>query len=148
MDSNYKNTLKNISSYFGDDSLSVELKKDMLRLKKEYVFINKIPNYKDVEDQLYNGKNQKEKILFEIKRIRRELKKRFKEEKSILEVLKFIEILNQSEMTYDEYLVVVANLLKIEFYLDMRVGLFKELCDIFERKVDIYTKESEKKNIR
>lgn len=121
-------------------------KKYILNLKKNYLKNSKINNLEEVENKIYNGKNNKEKFYFELKRIHDWLSLSSDEQ-----ALKDLNVLyarrnamrkrfNDEEKLYFELLL---NIIEIEINLKMKIGLVKKFNDY----VDYYINKSIDRNV-
>lgn len=123
------------NSSFGDGYKDGLLNKERTllfnRLKTEYLRITKIKDYESVQKELYGNKSRRKIIEFELARI----KKSFNGEVSISDSLVNIEKLLKmydGELPNEIYEKIINIIIKLELLFDMRIGLFKELCCLFE----------------
>lgn len=113
---------------------SIEEKKNFLKLKKEYYKVKSIDNYKVVQEKLYDNKNKAEILSFELSRI-------LKQNANNPEVLEYIASIQsilssyKGEITDELYVNVASIIIFLEISLGMKIGLFSELCLIFEGKL-------------
>ena len=113
---------------------SLEEKKNFLKLKKEYYKVKNIENYKYVQEKLYDNKNKTEILSFELSRIL----KQNADNPDVLEYIASIQSILSSykgEITDTLYLNVASIIIFLEISLGMKIGLFRELCLIFEDKL-------------
>ena len=113
---------------------SLEDKKTFLKLKKEYYKVKGINNYKDVQEKLYDDKNKAEILSFELSRIL----KQNADNPEVLEYIASIQSILSSykgEITDELYENVASIIIFLEISLGMKIGLFRELCFIFESKL-------------
>lgn len=113
---------------------SIEEKKNFLKLKKEYYKVKSIDNYKVVQEKLYDNKNKAEILSFELSRIL----KQNANNPDVLEYIASIQSILSSykgEITYELYINVASIIIFLEISLGMKIGLFSELCLIFENKL-------------
>lgn len=113
---------------------SLEEKKSFLRLKKEYYKVKNIENYKEVQEKLYDNKSKAEILSFELSRI---LKQNANDSETLEYVASIQSILSsyKGEITDELYISVSSIIIFLEISLGMKIGLFSELCLIFENKL-------------
>ena len=110
-------------------------KKEFLRLKSEYYKVKKIENYSDVQRQLYKGKTKSEIVAFEIFRILKFSEAHSFKCDSIIEIKRML-FSSKGKISDEVYSSFIKNIIKYEITLGMRVGLFDELCNLFEDKIN------------
>lgn len=117
-------------------------KMTFLKLKKEYYRIKNIQNYNDVQAKLYENKSRAAILSFELSRI-------LKQNDNNPEVLEYISSIQSilssynGEISEELYNNVATTIIFLELSLGMKIGLFKEVCSIFESKLqDIAIKEN------
>lgn len=120
---------------------SIDEKKFFLKLRKEYLIINNIKDYKERQNKLYEGKTRREIIDLEIARIRKSDGYSNKVEEQIIGILELLELIG-SDLTDELYEKIINLIIKIELSLDMKIGLFEELCVMFNKEMENIIKEN------
>jgi len=114
---------------------SLEDKKLFLKLKREYLKINNIKDYKGVQRKLYSNMNKSEIISFETTRILNSPNVNNVISEQIANVVQILS-LNDGDLSDDLYNKMVNFIIVTEISLGIKVGLFNELCSFFENEVD------------
>ena len=114
---------------------SKENKLSFLKLKNQYLIIKNINNYEDVEKGLYKNKSRIEIVRFEISRIIKNMNGNEKVSEQIANIERLLQMY-KGNLSDDLYKRIINLIIKIELILDMRIGLFSELCIIFENELD------------
>ena len=114
---------------------SKENKLSFLKLKNQYLVIKNINNYEDVEKKLYKNKSRIEIVKFEISRIIKNMNGNEKVSEQIANIERLLQMY-KGNMSDDLYKRIINLIIKIELILDMKIGLFSELCIIFENELD------------
>lgn len=120
------------------------------KLKFEYLLISNIKDYKNVQKELYGNKTRREIIEFEIVRIINN----FNNDEFVATQLMAIENLLKmygDDIPEKDYKLIINSIIKLELMLDIKIGLFVELCELFEKvskrnmfKEEILYKENNK----
>lgn len=133
--------IETISKKYIMSDYDISDKKTFLKLKKEYYRIKAIDDYDSIQDKLYENKSKSAVLSFELSRI-------LKQNANNSEVLDYIASIQSILSSYkdeitDELYINIANIIiSLEISLGMKIGLFKEVCSIFETKIqEIYEKE-------
>ena len=114
---------------------SKENKLSFLKLKNQYLIIKNINNYEDVEKNLYKNKSRIEIVRFEISRIIKNMNGNEKVSEQIANIERLLQMY-KGNLSDDLYKRIINLIIKIELILDMKIGLFSELCIIFENELD------------
>lgn len=118
-----------------DSNASKDNKLCFLRLKNQYLIIKNIDNYEDVEKRLYRNKNRIDIVKFEISRIVKNMDGNEKISEQIANVEKILQMY-KGNLSDDLYKRIINLIIKFELLLDMKIGLFTELCVIFENEMN------------
>lgn len=103
------------------------------RLKEEYLKIIKISDYERIQEKLYASKSNREIIEFEIVRIRKNYSGDLFISERLVDVEKLLKMYGD-EIPDDVYDKVVNLIIKLELSVGMKIGLFKELCSLYEKE--------------
>lgn len=131
---NNNTLLKDLNKVFTSNIIDINEKQNLMKLKKVYTNNLKLNNIEELENKLYNNRTKREKIIFEIDRI----KKKLIEEKNnnYNNILNYLENIlknnEQSEQFYDD---ILQSIIQIEWELGMNIALFKEFNLYFENEV-------------
>jgi len=124
-----------VDNLFFDDDMGLYPKNEKIvfynKLKSEYLRILMIDNYDVVQKRLYGDKTNRLIIEFELTRI----KKISKGNKLVLERVNNIEKLLEmygDDISDDIYQMIINEIIKLELSLNMKIGLFKELCSLYK----------------
>ena len=122
-----------------------EEQKRLLKLYSNYKNIKINNNYKELETKIYAKQginNRKEKVDFEIQRIKKNLKNNGKNDPIIKNRIKFIEkayivyLLYSEDNKDDDILKYIINdIILLELDMDMKIGLWEELCEYVEKEI-------------
>ena len=130
------------------DNINVEkisFDNDLLffKLKELYLIINNIDDYGSIQKKLYENKTKKQIVELELARIK---KKKFKDRYIIDGVLNIEQLLRLYDDIPDNVYEKIINLIiKIELLLDINVGLFNEVCKLYENERKIVEGSSYRK---
>lgn len=115
-----------------------------LRLKKQYLKITNINNYQSIQKKLYGNRTRKQVIELELVRIKN---KEFKDKNIVENVLNIEKLLKMQDNDISPiiYEKVVNLIIKLELSLDMNIGLFEELCKMYENDRKLIEGSSYKK---
>ena len=122
-----------------------EEQKRLLKLYSNYKNIKINNNYKELEAKIYAKQginNRKEKVDFEIQRIKKNLKNNGKNDPIVKNRIKFIEkayivYLLYSEDNKDDNILkyIINDIILLELDMDMKIGLWEELCEYVEKEI-------------
>jgi DNA (cytosine-5)-methyltransferase 1 len=134
--------------YYITSDVEISNKKDFLKMKKEYYKITSIGDYSTLQDKLYENKTKPEILSFELSRL---LRKNY-DDPEMLEYIASIQSILSSykgDINDNLYMDIVDIIISLELSLGMRIGLFRELCMIFEKKLhDVAMKITTENNNR
>lgn len=119
-----------ITKKYIESKASLDDKKNFLKLKKEYLKIISIKDFQKVQEKLYSDKSKKEILSLEISRILNK-NKDFEILEQMTNVEKILD-LYEEDIPNDLYLRIVDGILRLEISLELKIGLFKEFCLLFE----------------
>lgn len=117
-----------------ESGVPVEEKRYFAKLKTEYLKIKGIKDYQKIQIRLYENKSKIEIIKFEIARIKNHSKCNAKIFAQIDDINSLLKIYNDN-IPEQKYYKIINLIIKMEIQMGMRIGLFKELCDLFEAEV-------------
>ena len=103
------------------------------KLRKEYLRIIKINDYESFQKKLYGNKNRNEIVEFELFRIKKNSSIDNSVIENIINIEKLLKMYNE-EIPEDVYEKIINSIIKLELSLDMNIGLFKELCSLYEKE--------------
>ena len=129
-------SINSITKKYLGSNATVEEKKFFLQLKNQYFRIKSINDYEILQKKLYSNKSRCEIILFEIARILKNDKLNVKISEQISDVKKLLTINGDDELTDELYEKIINFIIRIEMSLGMKIGLFNELCNMFENEMD------------
>ena len=133
-----------------NSNASKDNKLSFLKLKNQYLIIKNIYDYEDIEKKLYKNKSRIEIVKFEISRIIKNMDGNEKVSEQIANIEKLLQMYN-GNLSDDLYKRIINLIIKIELLLDMKIGLFSELCVIFENEMNrikkIYFNDDKKSNV-
>lgn len=137
------NILEKLNMIFKNQEVSLEEKEYLLKLKKIYLEISKLSNIEKLENDLYKGKTNYEKCLFELNRIEKMIEVDSIEDLEINNEVFFIskDLLNSKNLgikSIDEYESFLRGIIKIEIKLGIPIALFVEFKSFFEELVNDY----------
>lgn len=138
INNNYK-SINEISKQVFASMSTMDDKKFFLKLRKEYFIINNIKDYKERQAKLYGNKTRKEIIDFEIARIKKSEFYSSKIEEQIKCINELIKLFD-NELTDEVYEKIIGLIIRIELSADMKIGLFEQLCRMFDNEVEKVTK--------
>lgn len=124
-----------------ESNVTAEEKKYFLRLKNQYYKVKNIKNYELLQKKLYNDKSRYEIISFELARILNMNNLPMKVSEQVSDIEKLLAIYKDSKLTDELYEKIVTLIIKIEMSLGMKIGLFSELCTLFESELKRIDKE-------
>ena len=145
-----ENKRTNLNTILNNEKISIEEKKYLIALNNYVKKINKIKDYKKVEEIAYNNKNDFQKAVFELERITRHINQKkvvdnideIKRELSIIA----LSIKMQKTSKKEDYNEILKSILRIEITLGMKIGLLSEVKDLFtddiNRFYNLITKEN------
>lgn len=108
-----------------------------VKLREEYLKIVKIVNYENFQDQLYGSKNKREIVEFELFRIKSNNLIIDSVKENIIDIEKLLKMYDK-EIPDDVYEKIINLIIKLELSLDMNVGLFRELCCLYEKENKLF----------
>ena len=129
-----------------EDKFGILDKKQTLKLNYWYKLIQKIPNYKEQEDNMYSkvgADSISKKIAFELKRIYKKI--RDLDEDKAMSMLEYLAEYYQfalkqealgSEKIEHYYYELTRLIIEFEMYLDMKIGLYDEFVKYYEEKMN------------
>lgn len=121
-----------------DGELSVYRNKFLfVKLRDEYLKIVKIVNYENFQDQLYGSKNKREIVEFELFRIKSNNLIVDYVKENIIDIEKLLKMYDD-EIPDDVYEKIINLIIKLELSLDMNVGLFREVCRLYEKENKLF----------
>ena len=101
------------------------------KLREEYITIKNIDNYKDVENRLYKDKSRREIVEFELVRIIDNLNNNEFVTSQLVNIEKLLKMYEE-DIPDNVYKNIINLIIKIELMIDINIGLFVELCELFE----------------
>lgn len=128
---------KDVSKKFLDclGKASDKHEKELLKqLYMEYMRIQTLGDYNLEEEKLYGGMDNYNKLSFELKRIESETisrKKPLPMNASLAQV--FIE---KGSIDNELYNMLAEQIIMSQLELKMKIGLYSEVCELFEKKID------------
>jgi len=131
---NFNDKIAEYTKVYMNSNASKDSKLSFLRLKNQYLIIKNIDNYEDVEKRLYKNKSRIEIVKFEISRIIKNMDGNEKVSEQIANVERLLQMY-RGNLSDDLYKRVINLIIKVELLLDMKIGLFSELCIIFENEM-------------
>ena len=141
IDNSYDNEkINNITKKFLEGTASSSEKRYFLQLKNNYLKIKNIEDYDMLEKKLYDGKSRKEIISFEIVRILNKAKTNVKVLTQLEDIKLLLNMFND-DLPLELYNKIVELIIKIEISLGIKIGLFNELCDLFEEQLEVIDKK-------
>lgn len=108
-----------------------------VKLREEYLKIIKIINYDVVQDQLYGDKNRREIVEFELFRIKSNNLIIDYVKENIIDIEKLLKMYDE-QIPDDVYEKIINLIIKLELSLDMNVGLFREVCCLYEKENKLF----------
>ena len=126
--------INDITKKFVDSNASIAEKREFLILKREYLKVVNIKDYRETQKQLYQNKTRNEIITFELARIRNKGDVNPEVMEQISNVERMLS-LRDEDISDDLYMKIINGIIKLEISLGMRVGLFNELCCLFEEEL-------------
>lgn len=128
------NSLADITRRYLNSSANASDKKFFLNLRKEYLTVKGVKDYKTKQQKLYENKTRKEIVLFEVARIKNNNGFNSYYSDKVATIIKTLEL--NSEMISDQlYKSIVDEVIKMEISLGIKIGLFEELCNLFHDEV-------------
>jgi len=103
------------------------------KLKQEYFKIIKIDNFENFQDKLYGKKNRREIIEFELYRIHGNNNINDYVRENIIDIEKLLKMYDK-EIPNEVYEKIINLIIKLELSLDMNIGLFREVCALYEKE--------------
>ena len=113
------------------------------KLRNEYIIITNIDNYEKVQQDLYGNKSKKEIIEFELVRIIDNLNNNEFVTVQLVNIEKILKMYHE-EVPNDVYNRIINLIIKLELVLDIKIGLFKELCELYNSLSNEKINEEEK----
>ena len=108
-----------------------------VKLRDEYLKIIKIANYDTFQDKLYGNKNRKEIVEFELFRIKSNNLIIDYVKENIIDIEKLLKMYD-GQIPDEIYEKIVNLIIKLELSLDMNVGLFREVCRLYEKENKLF----------
>ena len=108
-----------------------------VKLRDEYLKIIKIANYDTFQDKLYGNKNRKEIVEFELFRIKSNNLIIDYVKENIIDIEKLLKMYDE-QIPDDVYEKIINLIIKLELSLDMNVGLFREVCRLYEKENKLF----------
>ena len=136
LDSNFNNEVNIKYDNFNEDLSIYKNKFLFVKLREEYLKIIKIDNYNNFQDKLYVNKNRKEIIEFELFRIKSNNLIVDYVKENIIDIEKLLKMYD--EIPDDVYEKIINLIIKLELSLDMYIGLFREVCRLYEKENSLY----------
>lgn len=130
--------INNLTRKYIKSDVDAEDKIIFMKLRKEYLRIKGIENYQQKQEKLYKKKSKKEILEFEIIRILSDGSLNMEVACQATDIDRLLKMYD-GELPEYLYSKVVAIIIKLELILGMNVGLFNELCLLFEtelKKID------------
>ena len=112
------------------------------KLRDQFLIIANIDNYEDIQKKLYGDKSKKEIIEFELVRIIDNLNDNEFVTFQLVNIEKLLKMYHD-DIPNDVYKRIINLIIKIELMIDIKVGLFKELCDLYKDLNNQTLKENE-----
>lgn len=103
------------------------------KLKQEYFKIIKIDNFENFQDKLYGKKDRREVIEFELYRIYGNKNINDYVRENIIDIEKLLKMYDK-EIPNEVYEKIINLIIKLELSLDMNIGLFREVCALYEKE--------------
>ena len=100
------------------------------KLRNEFLIISNIVNYEELEQKLYGNKSRKEIIEFELVRIIDNLNNNEFVTFQLVNIEKLLKMYH-GDIPNDVYKRMINLIIKVELMLDVKIGLFKELCELY-----------------
>ena len=115
------------------------------KLKNEFLIISNIDNYENEQQKLYGDKTKREIIEFELVRIIDNLNNNEFVTFQLVNIEKLLKMYHD-DIPDNVYKTIINLIIKIELMLDVKIGLFKELCELYEdlNNREIYDKKNNK----
>lgn len=133
--------INNSSKKYVESAASLEDKKFFLKLKKEYFKIKNIKDYKGLQNKLYFNMNKRDIISFETFRILNSSNVDDLISEQVANIRRILS-LNDGDLSDELYNKIINFIIVTELSLDVKVGLFNELCNFFENKIEMIEQES------
>lgn len=152
MDNNIDGIFKNIIF-----DLKPEEQRKLLKLYSNYKNIKSYDNYEELEKDIYTRQsvnNDKEKVKFELERIKDFIEVNKIENREIFDRFYFVNKAFIIYSTYGEESIdngalkdIIESIILLELDLGMRIGLYMELCECFEKEIiNSYIKKEKNKD--
>ena len=133
---NYNNVdlFENLKTSDGNNKKSM-FKKVLFfdRLREEYLKIKSIKDYDLIQKKLYANKTRREIIEFEIVRIVNNYNGDDLISSKLVNIEKLLKMYDE-EIPVDVYEKIINLIIKLELSLGMKIGLFVELCSLYEKE--------------
>lgn len=123
--------INNISKKYLESGATVAEKRYFIKLKNQYFIIKSFKDYNVIQKKLYDNKTRSQIISFETFRILKNENLSVKISEQISDVEKLLQM-HGDNLTDELYERMCNLIIKIELSLGMKVGLFNELCNLFE----------------
>ena len=123
--------INNIAKQFLESNATVLEKSYFIKLKNQYFRIKGIKDYNLMQKKLYNNKTKNQIILFEIARISNNENLDTKVSEQISDIKRLLQM-HGDNLPDESYERICNVIIKIELSFGMRIGLFNELCNLFE----------------
>lgn len=139
LNSNFVNNtnIKDDNSLINNDLSIYNNKFLFVKLSEEYLKIIKIANYDTFQDKLYGNKTRKEIVEFELFRIKSNNLIVDYVKENIIDIEKLLKMYDD-EIPDDVYEKIINLIIKLELSLDMNVGLFREVCRLYEKENKLF----------
>jgi len=132
---NFNDKIAEYTKVYMNSNASKDSKLSFLRLKNQYLTINGIDDYINIEKKIYKNKGRVEIVKFEISRIIKNMNGNEKVSEQIANIERLLQMY-KGNLSDDLYKRIINLIIKIELLLDMKIGLFSELCIIFENEMN------------
>ena len=126
------NKIADIARHYLASGANAEEKSNFIKLRREYYKVKQIENYSEVQKKLYENKTKKQIISFELSRLINTGRLNLSQAVDISELLK----VNSDDLTDELYEKMARVIIDIELSLGVKIGLFNELCSLFEYRID------------
>lgn len=101
------------------------------KLKDEFLKINNIKDYKSVQDKLYKNMSKREIIEFELVRMLEKLNNDPNMTSQIIDIERLLKMYDE-DIPQKVYRVIINSIIKMELIMNIKIGLFVELCELYE----------------
>ena len=115
--------------------VSIENKRFLIGLRREYLKIQGIKDYNNVQKKLYSNMDSNNILRFELERILRHNNLDAKIKEQANDMIRLIN-LYPTQIPTSLYNKIVYLIIRIEIVLDIKIGLFNELCSFYEKEME------------